>query len=405
MIFSAASSFLAFYYIRLVVWGYEKEHFSFLLTAQSEKISLIFEEARYVVKNIAEDVDVVNYLRSSVRDKQDPNILEKFNLLNLGGRFSSIYLLNSNGIGQVSLDPAFIGQDYSFREYFKNSIAGSPWTQMAIGVTSKKSGYYFSYPVKSNGAVIGVLVGKLDPESIVDVINFKQIAPETNIMLSDQDGIVIYSNDNKRVFKSLGSLSAEKIKNIKNSKTFEGVEIAPLTYDVVQQKLGALTSEEIMNFYDLYDGEDEIIGVVPILSGSYYLIFEESLGRFLALALDRSLFVAGFIILFGFFIILMIYLHIGRVLKPLEVLNKGTATVAGGDLNYRINIKTSNELEDLANSFNKMVDSVRASKEEIEAKVKERTRELESMNKFMVGRELKMAELKKENEDLKKRVY
>ena len=42
---------------------------------------------------------------------------------------------------------SFVGKNYSFRPYFQNAIHGDSSIYMALGVTSKKRGIYYSYPV------------------------------------------------------------------------------------------------------------------------------------------------------------------------------------------------------------------------------------------------------------------
>jgi C4-dicarboxylate-specific signal transduction histidine kinase len=48
-----------------------------------------------------------------------------------------------------------------------------------------------------------------------------------------------------------------------------------------------------------------------------------------------------------------------------------------------------------------MVSKLKEARENLEDKIKKRTSDLEKTNKFMVGRELKMMELKKEIDSLK----
>ena len=88
--------------------------------------------------------------------------------------------------------------------------------------------------------------------------------------------------------------------------------------------------------------------------------------------------------------------------KPLKDLEKTALLIASGKDDERSNIKSKNEIGNVARAINQMADNLQKSKAGIEIRVKERTLELEKLNKFMVGRELKMMELKKELEDLKK---
>ncbi len=84
--------------------------------------------------------------------------------------------------------------------------------------------------------------------------------------------------------------------------------------------------------------------------------------------------------------------------------------IGKGNLDTKIEVKTKDEIGELANAFGQMTGDLKKSRNELEEysktleeKVKERTKELEvknteleRMNKLMVGRELRMIELKKE---------
>ncbi len=73
--------------------------------------------------------------------------------------------------------------------------------------------------------------------------------------------------------------------------------------------------------------------------------------------------------------------------KPLEVLMSGMKNVAAGDLSTSIKVKSRDELQVLAGSFNEMIRDLKQSREELEEvnrdlelKVKERTQQLEKQN-------------------------
>jgi two-component system, NtrC family, sensor kinase len=87
------------------------------------------------------------------------------------------------------------------------------------------------------------------------------------------------------------------------------------------------------------------------------------------------------------FIIVVVY-------RPVHALMQGTHRVAGGDLNYRIAIRSQDELGDLASSFNKMTADVANVQEEIEERVRRKTSELERVYKTLLSSE-KMASIGK----------
>ena len=68
------------------------------------------------------------------------------------------------------------------------------------------------------------------------------------------------------------------------------------------------------------------------------------------------------------------------ITKPIMILDKTTRQITEGDLNARAEIKTGDELESLASSFNTMTKFLRKERENLERKVKERTSQLEETN-------------------------
>ncbi|MGH7845764.1 MAG: sensor histidine kinase [Candidatus Binatia bacterium] len=70
-----------------------------------------------------------------------------------------------------------------------------------------------------------------------------------------------------------------------------------------------------------------------------------------------------------------------RIVRPLEALRKGVERIGGGDMNLRLDVKTGDEIEVLAEEFNKMTAHLREAYSGLEQKVAERTQELSIANK------------------------
>jgi len=147
------------------------------------------------------------------------------------------------------------------------------------------------------------------------------------------------------------------------------------------------------------------------------------------------------VVVIGFFSLALVsiiaLLFSKKILEPIDELYKGVRIISGGNLEYRVNIKSGDEIEELAKGFNDMVDGLKASQialeeeralleikvgartkeleeftESLEEKIKERTGELEKklvelegFRKITIDRELKMILLKKEIKKLKERDY
>jgi len=69
-----------------------------------------------------------------------------------------------------------------------------------------------------------------------------------------------------------------------------------------------------------------------------------------------------------FFILLSIYLS-RSVIRPILDLHRGAQTVGQGNLDYRLTIKTKDEIENLAGEFNQMVESISSMKKDLDKKI------------------------------------
>ncbi|MCK9375384.1 MAG: diguanylate cyclase [Syntrophobacterales bacterium] len=79
---------------------------------------------------------------------------------------SVAYLLDKTGTTIASSNrgapDSFVGQSYAFRPYFQKAMAGQTARHFALGVTSKKRGFYASHPVRDQeGKIVGVAVLKM----------------------------------------------------------------------------------------------------------------------------------------------------------------------------------------------------------------------------------------------------
>jgi nitrate/nitrite-specific signal transduction histidine kinase len=68
-----------------------------------------------------------------------------------------------------------------------------------------------------------------------------------------------------------------------------------------------------------------------------------------------------------------------RVVRPLQTLHLGAQRIGAGDLDFRLAVKTGDDIELLAEEFNRMVEKLKASYDTLERQVQNRTRELAAL--------------------------
>ncbi|EHA1077498.1 sensor histidine kinase [Vibrio alginolyticus] len=121
---------------------------------------------------------------------------------------------------------SFIGRNFAFRPYFKQAIIGQRAEYYALGSTSGKRGYYYSYPLVYAGGVLGVVVVKMDLSKIED--NWQQ--PKSIFVASDPNGIIFMSSRSDWLFKSLQPLDEPKAAEVWASRQYLDTTIESLGF-------------------------------------------------------------------------------------------------------------------------------------------------------------------------------
>ncbi|MGO2354802.1 MAG: ATP-binding protein [Marinomonas foliarum] len=176
---------------------------------------------------------------------------------------SDSYILDTDGLTIAASNyresASFVGRNFAFRPYFKDAIQGKPGRYYALGTTSNRRGYYFSYPVYEGDSVIGVAVVK------VDLTQFeKRFANQHyEFLLLDPDGIVFSSSRSNWLYRVLGELSHTELQRIADSQRYFGKSIEKLA--IVYQKNFDEKSQEI----DIL--EDTVVDGVEILQRQSFL--------------------------------------------------------------------------------------------------------------------------------------
>lgn len=114
--------------------------------------------------------------------------------------------------------------------------------------------------------------------------------------------------------------------------------------------------------------------IVPKLG--WYVMFEQPSTQALMPIRDQLVRIALLIGMGLMVAILAGTLLARRMIIPITALRDGAYRLGEGDFSHRIDVHTSDELEDLAGQFNRMADQIQETYSNLETKVEERTRDL-----------------------------
>ncbi|MBW9113008.1 sensor histidine kinase [Rhizobium cauense] len=128
-------------------------------------LNAVMERPRALPLLLAEDQQVIDGL-SSARDGAIDTLNRKLERLVTGTQAAVLYVIGPNGIAISSSnwqEPiSFVGNDYTFRDYFRKAMDEGTAEHFALGSVSKRPGLYISRRVGSAAAPLGVVVVKLE---------------------------------------------------------------------------------------------------------------------------------------------------------------------------------------------------------------------------------------------------
>lgn len=141
---------------------------------------------------------------------------------------SDIYVMTPDGntvaASNYDLPGTFVGENFSYRPYFLDAIAGRPARFYALGTTSLKRGYYFSSPVEVAGKILGVIVFKVD----IDSIESSWRGGEYKIFVADPEGIVFMTGSPEWLYSGILPLDAPRLARTQASRRYAEAELRPL---------------------------------------------------------------------------------------------------------------------------------------------------------------------------------
>ncbi|WP_411035916.1 ATP-binding protein [Shinella sp. BYT-45] len=141
---------------------------------------------------------------------------------------SDIYVMTPDGntiaASNYDMPGTFVGENFSYRPYFQDAIAGQPARFYALGTTSLKRGYYFSSPVEVGGKILGVIVFKVDIESIESSWR----GGEYKIFVADPEGIIFMTGSPEWLYTGILPLDAARLARTQASRRYAEAELKPL---------------------------------------------------------------------------------------------------------------------------------------------------------------------------------
>ncbi|PND25147.1 sensor histidine kinase [Sinorhizobium sp. M4_45] len=182
------------------------------------------------------DHDDVKELVTRPRDRRLRGAVNSY-LKEINGllKSSDIYVITPDGntIAASNYDgpTSFVGENFSYRPYFQDALKGNQSRFYALGTTSLKRGYYFGAPVRVGGDIRGVIVFKVD----IETIEASWQGGEYRIFVSDPEGIIFMSGNPAWLYAGILPLTPDRLARTEGSRRYADATLRPLP--VVQSEL------------------------------------------------------------------------------------------------------------------------------------------------------------------------
>ncbi|MDR9438482.1 MAG: ATP-binding protein [Halomonas sp.] len=150
---------------------------------------------------------------------------------------SDIYLIDRHGDTLAASNwhraNTFIGQNYAFRSYFQDAIAGQTGRFYGLGVQSRERGYYFSAPVwlddtEPDASPDGVMVVKV----LLDTLEASWAEQDAELLVTDTDDIIFMASRPELRMKALTPLSGDEREALLDTRRYADEPLAPAGIEI-----------------------------------------------------------------------------------------------------------------------------------------------------------------------------
>ncbi len=284
------------------------------------------------------------------------------------GLFEEVILLDEEGneLARVSQFHTFLLEELGSQAdspAFRAASQGQPYIahQVQISPYSSLPVLDMAAPVQS-GTQKGVLLGRVSIKNMWNVLAQAEIGESGYVYIVDSYTGQLIAHSDLSLFLSL-----------------QGHDLTHIP--IVRQAVSGQT--EFTHQYRGLSGEPVIGAATPFTITDWTLIAEIPTREALA-GVRQMIYLLIGLILVGVLIAAVLGAVIPRrIVQPLLALQKGAQEIGRGNLDYVVEVKTGDEIQDLAESINDMAASLKRSRQqlerwgrELEVRVEERTREL-----------------------------
>ncbi|MDK3026468.1 cache domain-containing protein [Cupriavidus taiwanensis] len=160
---------------------------------------------------------------------------EYLSALNTRAGTRVIYVLDAHGkvlaTSNWQRPDSYLGEDLSFRPYFRAAMEGQLGRFYGVGTTRSESGYYLSAPLGERDNPVGVAVVKIGLEPLEN----RWQGADSQMLLTDENGVVILASDPSWKLAALRPLSPEARERLARSLQYNRAPLPQLPLTLVRK--------------------------------------------------------------------------------------------------------------------------------------------------------------------------
>ena len=283
--------------------------------------------------------------------------IEFLKLLRQAPEVTDVALIDSDGrelIAESRLGMSMLasGKDRSGEPAFKEAKRGQPWFGPVY--FRKETEPYMTVAIRSGGDKPLLTVAELNLKFIWDVVSRIKIGDKGKAYVVDREGYLVADPDIGLVLRKTQMGALEHVKAMTEASSDD---------------VPALQSHDL-------GGTRVLASMAPIESLGWRVFVEQPVAEVYA-RLNASILLTAGLLLTGLLVSALAAGALARsMVRPIRTLDEGARRIGAGELDQQIVVRTGDELEGLADQFNRMSGQLRESYAGLERKVEERTAEL-----------------------------
>ncbi len=231
----------------------------------------------------------------------------------------------------------------------------------------KESEPYVTLSIAGSGRNPGVTVAEVNLKFIWDVVSRLKVGKAGAAYVVDRTGLLIAHPDIGLVLRKT---DLSTLPHVAAARAARAERAAPADFSPVARDR---TGREVLTAYAAIDPLGWLVFIDLPVSEAFEPLYDSILRSGIVLVV--GLMFAG---LAGYWLA-------RRMVVPIRALETGAARMGSGELNYRIDIKTGDEVEALADRFNEMGAQLKESYATLEQKVETRTQELSELLEYQTA--------------------